>query len=79
MMNDMMKMDGTMNDMGMDMSLQQMDMNTVMYPEITGEKKKNPNIRISNRTMPSNDIVTLNYAMLKSPTKPLCQRCPYQN
>ena len=31
-------MDGTMNDMGMDMSLQQMDMNTVMYPEITGEK-----------------------------------------
>ena len=46
MMNDMMKMDGTMNDMGMDMSLQQMDMNTVMYPEITGENKpKNPNIQ----------------------------------
>jgi FtsP/CotA-like multicopper oxidase with cupredoxin domain len=46
MMNDMMKMDGTMNDMGMDMSLQQMDMNTVMYPEITGENNpKNPNIQ----------------------------------
>jgi len=40
MMNDMMNMDGTMNDMGMKMSLQQMDMNTVMYPEISGESKK---------------------------------------
>jgi len=39
MMNDMMNSDGTMNDMGMKMSLQQMDMNTVMYPEITGETK----------------------------------------
>ena len=71
MMNDMMKMDGTMNDMGMDMSLQQMDMNTVMYPEITGENKpkKSEHSDHSNHTMPSNDIVTLNYAMLKSPTK----------
>lgn len=34
MMNDMMKMNGKMNDMGMAMSLQQMDMNAVMYPEI---------------------------------------------
>jgi FtsP/CotA-like multicopper oxidase with cupredoxin domain len=33
MMNGMMKMDGSMNDMGMKMSLQQMDMITVMYPE----------------------------------------------
>src|SRR6266498_329941 len=36
MMNNMMKMNGDMKDMGMQMSLQQMDMNTVMYPEITG-------------------------------------------
>ncbi|GEO09336.1 multicopper oxidase domain-containing protein [Segetibacter aerophilus] len=36
MMNDMMNVDGTMKDMGMNMSLQKMDMNTVMYPEITG-------------------------------------------
>jgi FtsP/CotA-like multicopper oxidase with cupredoxin domain len=35
MMNGMMKMDGSMNDMGMAMSLQQMDMNTVMYAENT--------------------------------------------
>ena len=36
MMNNMMKVDGTMKDMGMNMSLQKMDMNMVMYPEITG-------------------------------------------
>ncbi len=36
MMNGMMNMDGSMDDMGMDMSLQKMDMNTVMYPEISG-------------------------------------------
>ena len=38
MMNGMMKMNGDMNDMGMQMSNQTMDMNTVMYPEITGVK-----------------------------------------
>ncbi|SHF38351.1 multicopper oxidase domain-containing protein [Pedobacter caeni] len=39
MMNDMMKMDGSMAPMeGMEMSNQQMDMNNVMYPEITGEE-----------------------------------------
>ena len=41
MMNDMMNMDGSMNDMGMEMSLQQMDMNTVMYPEISGNPETN--------------------------------------
>ncbi|MBK1896702.1 multicopper oxidase family protein [Chryseobacterium paridis] len=40
MMNGMMKMNGDLNDMGMKMSLNQMDMNVVMYPEITGEAKK---------------------------------------
>jgi CopA family copper-resistance protein len=79
MMNDMMKMDGTMNDMGMEMSLQKMDMNTVMYPEITGEKvqKKMPEMKMDStdhsnhgsHTTTNSDIITLNYAMLKSPTK----------
>ncbi|MBS4029157.1 MAG: multicopper oxidase domain-containing protein [Ignavibacteriales bacterium] len=77
MMNDMMKMDGTMNDMGMDMSLQQMDMNTVMYPEITGNKEpmkkdkmqKMENMDHSQHSSVNSNIVTLNYAMLKSPTK----------
>jgi CopA family copper-resistance protein len=79
MMNDMMKMNGDMNDMGMNMSLQQMDMNTVMYPEITGEKKpmkmdEMPEMEMKDmdHTMhgaANKDIVTLNYAMLKSSAK----------
>jgi FtsP/CotA-like multicopper oxidase with cupredoxin domain len=64
MMNDMMKMNGEMNDMGMKMSLQKMDMNTVMYPEITGEKLDH-----SSHNSSKKEIITLNYSMLKSPTK----------
>ena len=94
MMNDMMNGNGSMNDMGMDMSLQKMDMNTVMYPEISGDamtmdqsaiekehrkmtmgdgKKERDGMKMnhSNNAMASSssDMVTLNYAMLKSPTK----------
>ncbi len=43
MMNDMMKMNGDLDDMGMKMSYNQMDMNVVMYPEITGEIEKKEN------------------------------------
>jgi FtsP/CotA-like multicopper oxidase with cupredoxin domain len=39
MMNYMMNMGGTMDDMGMDMSMQKMDMNTVMYPELSKSSK----------------------------------------
>jgi FtsP/CotA-like multicopper oxidase with cupredoxin domain len=60
MMNDMMKMNGDMNDMGMKMSLQQMDMNTVMYTEIINNK----------------DIITLNYGMLRSPVKTVLPDAP---
>ncbi|MBL7983365.1 MAG: multicopper oxidase domain-containing protein [Flavobacteriales bacterium] len=70
MMNDMMKMNGDLDDMGMNMSLQQMDMNVVMYPEITGAKE-NAHADHGNDRYNSNalsDIVTLNYAMLRSPT-----------
>ncbi len=43
MMNDMMDMTGNMIQMeGMAMKNQIMDMNTVMYPEITGEEIRNP-------------------------------------
>ncbi len=74
MMNDMMTLGGNLNDMGMNMSLQQMDMNNVMYPEITGEIKKNGDEpsgedhtahHETKQAMP----VTLHYAMLKSPVK----------
>ncbi len=106
MMNDMMKMNGDLDDMGMNMSWNQMDMNVVMYPEITGaEKKKGKKMdeamdhsKMDHGTMnmkqsaektdhskmnhgemsrdedPNrynanalSEIVTLNYAMLKSP------------
>ena len=76
MMNDMMNMDGSMDDMGMAMSLQQMDMNTVMYPEVTGEimpmsghSMHNMESENSTAVTPNPDLVTLNYAMLKSPEK----------
>ena len=83
MMNDMMNMDGTMNDMGMEMSLQQMDMNVVMYPEITGPSGKDSEAKMMKSKMVSghrdhdmhemeaapSDLVTLNYGMLKSPIK----------
>ena len=66
MMNEMMTLGGNMKDMGMEMSLQQMDMNTVMYPEITGEiSPKRKHHSREAEVLP--DIVTLNYAMLKSP------------
>ena len=99
MMNDMMKTNGNMKSMGMNMSLQQMDMNSVMYPEITGEdtgadtspvkgirnvhqgQLKKDTIQPTNNMKDmmndmqglnrnnSSDIVTLNYAMLRSPVK----------
>ena len=94
MMNDMMKMNGDLDDMGMKMNLQKMDMNTVMYPEVEHnmpEKKENHSMHnmenenhqghnmehqghnmengMDHSQHSSSDIVTLNYAMLKSPTK----------
>jgi CopA family copper-resistance protein len=87
MMNGMMLMNGNLDDMNMRMSLNQMDMNVVMYPEITGEiqpktkhdmgnmgkksEDKMDNMKMDENQYNSNalsDIVTLNYAMLKSPT-----------
>ncbi|MEG1025423.1 MAG: multicopper oxidase domain-containing protein [Flavobacterium sp.] len=78
MMNDMMKMNGEMNDMGMKMSLNKMDMNAVMYPEISGEdesmkkedhsKHNMGDMKMSTDTTETAEITTLNYGMLKSPT-----------
>ena len=53
MMNSMMKMNGDLDDMGMSMSLNKMDMNNVMYREL--KEKGKPRIK------------TLNYAMMKAP------------
>lgn len=78
MMNDMMKMNGEMNDMGMNMSLNKMDMNAVMYPEVSGEEESakmedHSHHHIEGMKMPNDttevaEITTLNYGMLKSPT-----------
>ncbi|SHM14445.1 multicopper oxidase domain-containing protein [Flavobacterium chilense] len=83
MMNDMMKMNGEMNDMGMRMSLNKMDMNAVMYPEISGEDEstktedhsmhnmegmKMDDMKMSSDSTETAEITTLNYGMLKSPT-----------
>ncbi len=80
MMNDMMKMNGDLDDMGMNMSLNQMDMNAVMYPEISGAVPDKKNEKSSQQKHGSvhsaqdkydpnaiSDIKTLNYAMLVSP------------
>jgi len=78
MMNDMMKMNGDLDDMGMNMSLNKMDMNVVMYPEITGEAGKKMDYSKHEGMNMDNDrnrynanalgeIKTLNYSMLQSP------------
>lgn len=72
MMNSMMKMNGDLDDMNMKMSYNQMDMNVVMYPEITGEAEMKSEMKMSEQEYNSNElseIITLNYAMLKSPTQ----------
>lgn len=80
MMNGMMKMDGNMAPMGMQMSNQQMDMNTVMYPEISGDDKNHKKDSKQQQEMPmkgmehaghqmpaaTGDLVTLNYGMLRA-------------
>jgi FtsP/CotA-like multicopper oxidase with cupredoxin domain len=72
MMNSMMRMNGDLDDMGMNMSLQKMDMNVVMYPEITGASPTHHDNHSDGNQYNSNalsNITTLNYSMLKSPVK----------
>lgn len=92
MMNDMMKMNGDMKAMDMEMSLQQMDMNMVMYDEVNGGgdiagmyKEKIDSSEAANmiemqgmNAGASGDLVTLNYAMLRSPHKTLLPKAPYK-
>lgn len=60
MMNDMMKMNGDMEMMeGMEMSNQTMDMNTVMYPEITGYGKSKGNM-MDMKNMKMNNMNEMN-------------------
>ena len=66
MMNGMMKMNGDMDGMGMQMANQVMDMNKVMYPEAGG----NGGMEMSGGDKAGDGMgVTLNYSMLRSPVK----------
>jgi FtsP/CotA-like multicopper oxidase with cupredoxin domain len=70
MMNGMMKMNGELNNMGMAMSNQVMDMNTVMYPEAgAGSGRDTAMQGMSGMSGMSGAGVTLNYGMLRSPVK----------
>jgi FtsP/CotA-like multicopper oxidase with cupredoxin domain len=66
MMNDMMTVNMEMKDMGMKMGLQKMDMNTVMYPEVTNSSEVDHSDHSKHQ---STELVTLNYSMLKAPRK----------
>jgi hypothetical protein len=82
MMNAMMKMNGAMNDMGMKMQNQVMDMNAVMYPELhplgsTKNERQPSNMEGMDMGGPSTKkIVTLNYSMLRSPTRTILPDSP---
>ncbi len=79
MMNDMMDMNGNMVEMeGMKMQNQEMDMNSVMYPEISGyDNGEEMNMDGTNhQQQQQQDIVTLNYGMMKSPVKTTLPKGP---
>ena len=93
MMNEMMGMNGDMKPMGMDMTLQEMDMNEVMYPELNLPSENhehhhhemnmngmNMNGTDSSMQMSSgeNNINTLNYGMLESPEKTTLAEGPWK-
>lgn len=73
MMNDMMNVDGTMDDMGMQMTNQKMDMNSVMYAELMEGDSATDTMQMDHsqhmNMSAGTGIVTLNYDMLRSPVK----------
>ncbi|MGB3075306.1 MAG: multicopper oxidase domain-containing protein [Chitinophagales bacterium] len=89
MMNGMMNFNGSMDDMGMKMSAQSMDMNVVMYPEITGDEKGEEKNKVveeiqemqhSHHTMTAasvKEIVTLSYTMLRASGKTTLPDAPF--
>ncbi len=72
MMNGMMDMHGNMIEIdGMKMTNQTMDMNSVMYPETTGDGTREMKDTEMGMKMAEDNsgIVTLNYGMLRAPEK----------
>lgn len=76
MMNGMMTMTGALNAGDMEMTLNKMDMNSVMYPEITGATTTETDTTEEamemtdhkHNAMAQSKITTLHYGMLASPT-----------
>lgn len=85
MMNGMMKMNGDLDDMGMNMTLQKMDMNMVMYPEVNNpnysyikqfkRQSQNMDVDLSKadtshwRFTKGTKPIVLNYNMMEAPFK----------
>ncbi len=71
MMNDMMDMNGNLTGMGeMKMQNQEMDMNTVMYREVMGDERQDAaHAPLPNALTETDELVTLNYAMLRATDK----------
>lgn len=67
MMNEMMTLGGNMNDMGMAMSLQQMDMNAVMYQELNEQSPVTLNYSMlqapKKTTLPEGPVKTMNFTL----------------
>ncbi|HEU0136497.1 MAG TPA: multicopper oxidase domain-containing protein, partial [Flavobacterium sp.] len=93
MMNEMMDMNGDMKPMGMVMTNQTMDMNSVMYPEITGPENGESEAAEPEQSTPviegheghnmatmssDQDIVTLNYGMLRATEKTTLPDKPFR-
>ncbi|HEV2479656.1 MAG TPA: multicopper oxidase domain-containing protein [Puia sp.] len=77
MMNEMMKGNGEMKPMNMHMSNQTMDMNSAMYPEAGGGSGSASSGSDSAMAgMSGGSIVTLNYGMLRSPTRTTLPAAP---
>jgi CopA family copper-resistance protein len=91
MMNDMMDMQGNMIEMkGVKMKNQIIDMNTVVYPEVTGPEKTKAQRKAGEKQMDhsshnmagmedaGSDIVSLNYEMLRAPEKTTLPAGPWR-
>ena len=76
MMNGMMDMNGNMKEMGMEMSNQAMDMNSVMYPENGGGATQHD--MFNHQMAESQELVTLNYNMLRSPISTKLPEAPFR-
>jgi len=75
MMDGMMKFNRNMDTTSMHMSMQQMDMNYVMYPELSSRGMNMP-MDTMQKSNKGQNPVTLNYTMLRSPVRTTLPKAP---